>query len=397
MSILDGSRWPRRLHRVPLAWLNLTYQRRRSLAAFVAIGCAVVLMGVEYGFLNAVYDSHVALIRELDADLFVTSRSAYTLTASAPFSRRRLYQALAVDGVEDAAPLYVQTRALEILGLDTRRRRTIRVLAFSPGQRVFTDPEVEAQRAALVYPDTVLIDRRSKRHLGRLSVGDITEVAGREVHVIGRFSLGTDFVNDGNLIMSDTNLMKLSQGVGGGRASLDRVDVGLLRLAPGARAREVQEALVALLPGDVRVLTPAELTARELTYWRDSTIVGYVFGLAMLVAFGVGVVICYQILFTTVTDLLPQFATLRAMGHTDRYVVTVVFQQALWLSVLGFLGGIVVCRVVYFLVAWITGLPMLLTVPRAALVFVLTVGMSAAAGVIAARKALSTDPADVFG
>lgn len=393
----DRSRAPRRSRRVPLAWLNLTYQGRRSLAAFAAIAGAVVLMCVEYGFLNAVYDSHVALIEELDADLFVTGSSAYSLTVSAPFSRRRLYQALAVEAVEEAVPLYVQTRALELLGPETRQRRTIRVLAFPPAQRAFASDEVEAHRATLAYPDTALLDRRSKRHLGRLAVGDITEVAGQDVRIVGRFTLGTDFVNDGSLIMSDTNLMKLSQGARGARTGLDRVDVGLLRLAPGARARDVQQALIAMLQDDVRVRTRAELIAHELRYWRDSTIVGYVFGLAMLVAFVVGVVICYQILFTTVTDLLPQFATLRAMGQTDRYVVTVVFQQALWLSVVGFVAGVGGSLVVYSLVGWITGLPMLLTVPRAALVFVLSVGMSVTAGVIAARKALSTDPADVFG
>lgn len=387
----------RRAGRVPLAWLNLTYQGRRSLAAFAAIAGAVVLMCVEYGFLNAVFDSHVALIGELDADLFVTGSSAYSLTVGAPFSRHRLYQVLAVEGVEEAVPLYVQTRALELLGPDTRRRRTIRVIAFPPGQRAFGSDDVEALRAELAYPDTALLDTRSKRHLGRLAIGDVTEVAGHEVRIIGRFTLGTDFVNDGSLIMSDTNLMKLSQGVRGARSGLDRVDVGLVRVADDASVRTVQEALIAALPEDVRVQTRAELTARELRYWRDSTVVGYVFGLAMLVAFLVGVVVCYQILFTTVTDLLPQFSTLRAMGHTDRFVVTVVFQQALWLSVLGFLAGTAVSLVVYFLVAWITGLPMLLTVPRAALVLVLTVGMSVIAGLIAARKALSTDPADVFG
>jgi len=383
--------------RVPLAWLNLTYQRRRSAASFVAIACAVVLMCTEYGFLNAIFDSHVALIAQLDADLFVMSRGAYTLTVSAPFSRHRLVQALGVDGVEEAIPLYIQTRAVELLGTDTHHRRTIRVLAFPPQERVFSDPAIDGKRQALTYPDTALIDSKSKRHLGRLSVGDTTEIAQHAVRIVGKFSLGTDFVNDGNLIMSDSNFSRLFQGTRSPRADLDRVDLGLLRLAPGEDAPDVQRALVAALPDDVSVFTRSELRSRELEYWKDSTIVGYVFGLAMIVAFVVGVVVCYQILFTTVTDLLPQFATLRAIGHTDRYVVTVVLQQALWLSVLGFLAGVIVSRGLYFCIAWITGLPMLLTLPRAALVLVLTVGMSATAGVVAARKALSSDPADVFG
>jgi hypothetical protein len=38
----------------------------------------------------------------------------------------------------------------------------------------------------------------------------------------------------------------------------------------------------------------------------------------MLMGFVVGIVICYQILYTEIADHLPQFATLRAIGFLAR-------------------------------------------------------------------------------
>jgi putative ABC transport system permease protein len=106
---------------------------------------------------------------------------------------------------------------------------------------------------------------------------------------------------------------------------------------------------------------------------------------------------CYQILFTEVTDHLPQFATLKAMGYTSRYVLAVVLGQALVLSVLGFVLGISIGAVLYHLLGAATGSPMRLTIARAALVLLLTVTMAMVAGGLAVRRAMTSEPAEVFG
>ena len=53
----------------------------------------------------------------------------------------------------------------------------------------------------------------------------------------------------------------------------------------------------------------------------------------------VGTIIVYQILFADVSDHLPEYATLRAIGYSNGYISGVVVQQALILAVLGFLPG----------------------------------------------------------
>jgi len=107
-------------------------------------------------------------------------------------------------------------------------------------------------------------------------------------------------------------------------------------------------------------------------------------------------VICYQVLATDVADHLPEFATLKAMGYSDRYLAGIVLRQALLLAVAGFIPGLILSGILYFVLGQLTGLPLLLTVPRAGIVLALTVLMCSASGVLTVRKLQSADPADLF-
>jgi putative ABC transport system permease protein len=95
-------------------------------------------------------------------------------------------------------------------------------------------------------------------------------------------------------------------------------------------------------------------------------------------------------------DRLPQFATLKAIGYPNRHLLRVVLEEALFLSLLGFVPGLLISWAIYKLVAATTGLPMRFTAGRVGLVLVLSVAMCIVSGVIAVRKVLTADPAEVF-
>src|SRR6516225_4699735 len=97
----------RRLH-VPLAWLNMTHDRRRFVLFSLGIALAVVLIFVEYGFRNALLDSNVLLMQKLNADLAVVSGRRAALPFRETFSRHRLAQISGVPGVHSVYPLYME-------------------------------------------------------------------------------------------------------------------------------------------------------------------------------------------------------------------------------------------------------------------------------------------------
>jgi putative ABC transport system permease protein len=97
-----------------------------------------------------------------------------------------------------------------------------------------------------------------------------------------------------------------------------------------------------------------------------------------------------------VVNYLPQFATLRAIGYRDRFVVGVVLEETLILSLLGFVPGLLLSGALFGLLGVATGLPLRMTIGRAAAVLILTIAMCLLSGVIALRKGIAADPAEVF-
>jgi putative ABC transport system permease protein len=206
-----------------------------------------------------------------------------------------------------------------------------------------------------------------------------------------------DLTTDGNLIVGEETFRDCFSDPHTGASPLNRVEFGLIRVAEGADPVVVRDGLRQRLPGDVRVLTRQEFIDQVKMYWATSQPVGFVFGLGMVVGFFIGVTICYQILYTDVVDHLPQYATLKAMGYSNRFLVGVTIQEGIYLGVLGFFPGLAVSAGAYVALHAASGMLMKLTAARVVLVFVLTVLMCAVSGLLAVRRVLGSDPAEVFG
>ena len=158
----------------------------------------------------------------------------------------------------------------------------------------------------------------------------------------------------------------------------------------------VQAALQPLMKKDVKVLTRNELAELEVNYWERNSSVGFIFSLGVLVGFVVGSIIVYQILCGDVMNNLPQYATLKAMGYTDSFVIGVVIQQSAILAVIGFVPGVIISMGLYSLLANVTKLTVFMTLTRALQVLILTFVMCVGSGALATRKLVELDPADVF-
>ena len=121
-----------------------------------------------------------------------------------------------------------------------------------------------------------------------------------------------------------------------------------------------------------------------------------IFTVGTVMGWIVGTIICYQILHTEISYHLPEFATLKAMGYRNTYFMRVVLAQSLYLTLLGFLPGLLIAWGLFELLSETTGLVMLLTLPRILLVLVLTAVMCLISGLIAVRKLWAADPASLF-
>ncbi len=375
-------------HQFTLAWRMLADRPGRFALSIVGVAFAVVVMFTELGFLNGVTDSSTNFAGILGGDLIIAHPKQRHLKSYVEFPAFYLKEVQDVPGVQFARPLY--TGATYWSNPQDGSRSRVFIIGVDLDHPMLRVPELAAARAALGAPDTVLFDRLVKPELGQVEAGTHTLVAGRPVRVAGLFGLGPNFAYEGNLIMSGTNFRRLRP------QSSDTVALGMIQVTPGEDVEAVRARIRARLPGLVDVLTPDEVVRRERKYTTDNAPIGIVFGLGLLVGFAIGTVVCYQILFNEVSDHLPQFAMIKAIGHLPRHLTALVLHEALILSLGGYAAGLAAGLALYVLLQNSTALQMNLTPLRATLVLVLTTGMCLLAGRLALKKVHATDPADLF-
>ncbi|WP_324281708.1 ABC transporter permease DevC [Cyanobacterium aponinum UTEX 3222] len=382
--------------KTPLAWLQLSKEKIRLLIAIAGISFADILMFMQLGFKTALLNSAVRIHENIKGDIFLISPQSDALIGMKSFSSRRLYEALAIKEVKSINSLYIGfTTWKNPLNQKTRQ---IMIMGFNPKEAIFNLSGVQKNLDKLKQPDQVLFDTDSRPEFGpipqlfqeRKEVK--TEINNRQIEVAGLFTIGATFGADGNIITSDLNFLRIFS-----QRDKGLIDVGVINLEEDANTEAVIKTLKNKLnSGDVLVLSRDEFVNYERSYWENTTAVGFVFTLGTVMGLIVGTVIVYQILYTDVADHLPEYATLKAMGYTNNYLLVLVFQQAIILACIGFLPGLGFSAFLYSVTAKATGLPIFLSKSLIISVFLLTLFMCGFSGAIAVNKLKSADPADIF-
>jgi putative ABC transport system permease protein len=381
--------------RIRLAWHQLRRDKSRLLTAVAGILFAATLMLLQLGFRDALFVAAIQLHERLKADLMLIS-AKYEFVATTPsYTERYLHRLAGLEEVEAVAPV--------LMGLVkwrnplNHRQIPIFLVGMDPSATWLEVPGLQTNLDRIKLPDVVLFDVGSKMDYGPIpelmEAGKrvAVEIGGRQVQVGGLFSLGATWAADGNVFTSDLNFLRLMPARAQGL-----IDLGLIRLKPGADSRQALAAIRAMLPPDVQVMDRAEYMRFEVSYWAKRTPIGFIFNLGALVGFVVGAVIVYQILSTDIADHLGEYATLKAMGYSDRQLAWVVIQEALILAVLGFVPGWVLSTALGIFTRKMTMMPSYMTWERAGLVLFLTLVMCVGSAVLALRRLRAADPADIF-
>jgi putative ABC transport system permease protein len=383
------------LKKIPLAWHQLMKEKTRLLVAIAGIGFADMLIFIQLGFNDSLYDGAIQAQSLLHADLVMINRQLESLTTPQNFSRERLYQTLAYDGVSSVSSIYIGTG--EWKNPRTRIDRTILIWGIDPNASSFTVPEIQQNAKRLQILNTALFDRASRPEYG--AIADTVEKQGsvevqlnrQNIQTIGLFRVGASFAADGNVIVSNSTFLKLFS-----TRKSNQIEIGLIQLKPGTNSESIKAQLTANLPNDVRVMTPKEFAEVEKYYWESQGAIGFIFGLGVVVGIIVGIVIVYQILYTDVANHLPEYATLKAMGYSDRYLLGVLIQESLILAILGYIPGFLISIGLYQIAAAAILMPIGMKIERAIFVLAITIVMCSISGAIAMQKLRSADPADVF-
>jgi putative ABC transport system permease protein len=393
------------LRRTPVAWLQLSHQKVRLLVAILGVAFSIILIFTQLGLRAMLFNGITLLPENLNGDLYLMSNYAEVIRDSS-FPNIYLYQADAVEGVADVRPLYVsrgrwvdpkllKTAETDAADADVKSS-SMQIIAFNPNKPVLNLPEVNRQLSLLAVPGSILYDRLSKSESGNIpqlfaNQGQVSSILdNHRVTVIGLFNLGSTFYFDSVAVMSDWNYKQINEG-----ADLDEVSLGVISLEAGANPQAVIKGIKQTLGRDIKVLTKAELTkaeVAEVATWPEGKVLNFGAG----IGFVVGIIIVYQVIYTDVSEHLPEYATLKAMGYKDRDLSLVVFQESLILAVMGFIPGYLASFGIYYLMTNFIELPVSMNPAIALRVFILNLLMCIISGAIAIKKLRTADPADIF-
>lgn len=380
----------------PIAWLQLIHRKVRLLVSITGVTFAVMLMFIQLGFRDGLFEDTVTFHKKIDADLVLVHRDTTRFFDMKMFPRRYLSNISAVDGIASINPFYFSLT--EFKNPETFVKRQIAIAGFTPDKPVFNIPEVNQQVEVLKLANTVLFDRLSRSEFGLIAANIekhkevVTEIANRLIKVKGLFSLGGGVITvDGALITSDLNFSNILN------SPLEKVSMGVVKLQPGVSPQSIINKISKQLPQDVKLVSLQDFIQLEKDSLADSSPIGFIFNIGTVIGFIFGSIIVYQILYTQISDSLFIYATFKAIGYANLYLVKIVLQQGFLMSFIGYIPGWLFCIYLYSFVQDATRLPITMTITRSITVMLLTLIMCSIAGMLAMSKLRSADPAELFG
>jgi putative ABC transport system permease protein len=369
-----------------LAFRNLVHDRLRLVATIIGIVFSIVLVTIQMGLYVSFERMVTIMIDHAEADLWIVPRGTKCFEDPSLLDERERFRALAVAGVASAAPL--------VIGFAQWRTPTG---GNTPIFMIGSDPRdsrlrpwnlIEGSADALAIPGAVAIDRSYFDRLETTRTGEYAEIGDQKVQVLA-ISNGIRSFTTTPYVFAAIDRTRAYTGTAANKASYF-----LVQVTPGANVIDVRNRLRAQL-SDVEVLTTAEFRDRSANFWLFGTGAGFALFAGALLGLIVGTVIVAQTLYSSTKDHLNEFATLRAIGSSGRYIHQVIIYQALLSAVIGFAIAATIGWIVVMATAD-TALPVVITPLMTAILLLLTVTMCVLSAIAAILKVMRIDPAMVF-
>jgi putative ABC transport system permease protein len=369
-----------------LASRNLFQDRVRFIATMVGIVFSVVLVMVQLGLYLGFGQMVTTMIDHADTDLWIMRKGTKCFEDPSLLSSKRQTDYQSVPGVASADPIVIGFSDWRLPSGEMTPVFLVGTNLDKPGLHPWNI--VAGSDEALRQPDAVAVDETYFERLGVSKVGDEADIRGIDVKVAA-VTRGIRSFTTTPYVFTDIAQARKYIGIPASFTSYF-----LVHLQPGANLQEVRTALQDKV-SDIEVLTSKEFSERSRTFWLFGTGAGAALFAGALLGVIVGTVIVAQTLYSSTKDHLDEFATLRAMGSSNRYIYTVIVYQALLNAIVGFcLASVIGFAVVYFTS---TGaLPVVITPALMGIILALTIGMCIASALTAIVKVVRIDPAVVF-
>jgi putative ABC transport system permease protein len=369
-----------------LASRNLFHDRLRFVATVIGIVFSIILVTVQAGLFLSFQRTVSTMIDHANADLWIVPLGTKCFEDPSQLDEHERFRALAINGVRDAIPVVIGfaewkgpkggTTPVFIVGSDMK----------GPGLHPWN--LVEGNLATLSTPGAVAVDQSYIARLGIDGIGAKAEIRDQKIQVKA-LTKGIRSFTTTPFVFAPLERARAFTGTASSKASYF-----IVRLADGANVSDIRSRLQSS-DSKVEVLTSHEFRARSRSFWLFETGAGAALFAGALLGVIVGTVIVAQTLYSSTKDHLNEFATLRAIGSSARYIHKVIIFQALLSAIIGYCIAVGIGMIIVHATAE-SALPIIMTPALTLGLFVLTLVMCVVSAIAAIVKVTRIDPAMVF-
>jgi putative ABC transport system permease protein len=369
-----------------LASRNLFHDRLRFIATLVGIVFSVVLVMVQMGLFLGFGRMVTTMIDHAATDLWIVPKGAKCFEDPSLLDFKLRNRIATVDGVASVLPLVI---GFSDWRLESGGMTPVFIVGADQHDGALQPWNVvDGNVQGLAQGFSVAVDRTYFDRLGVSGIGSTAEIRGRKVRVVA-LTDGIRSFTTTPYVFVDLKNARMFTGT-----PRDRANDFLVRLNANADRVKVIEAIRGQID-DAEVLTTAEFRGRSRSFWLFGTGAGAALFAGALLGVIVGTVIVAQTLYSSTKDHLNEFATLRAMGSSNRYIYNVIIYQALINAVIGFAIAYGIGALVVKMTAK-SAMPIVITPWLVAALAMLTVVMCVTSAIGAIVRIVRIDPASIF-
>jgi len=368
-----------------LAWQNIIHDRARFLVTVLGVAFAAFLMVFQGSLLVGFLRASSRLIDASDADIWITARGvqAFEFGATVEGSIREI--AAGVPGITESGRVCV---AFAVYRKPSGKQQVVALVGADPnvGAR-FPVPGVSG-KAEQMSPDSVIFDEGDRDLIEVASLPMAVEINRHRARINEQIQGFGGFLGVPSLFTTYRNAARY---IG---LSPDDGMYMLLRVAPQYSVAEVKQNLQQRLP-EVDVLSREEFAHKSRMYWMVKTGAGGAILTAAVLGFLIGLVVVSQTVYANTMENIEEYATLKALGASGRFVSQIVLIQALICGVLGSaIGLFVVLAAMHYTRSFISWIYTPWWLPF--VILVLSLIMCSLASIASVRSALTVEPGRVF-
>jgi putative ABC transport system permease protein len=371
--------------RIRYAWRNLLIARGRFLISLFGISFATFLMAMQGSLLYGFTLASSRIVDAIDADIWIVGPGTAAFEYAASVEERLAWLVPGVPGIAAAG------RGLSGWA-ELQKENGDRFAVIAVGvDREFLGriPDVRSSLSPpAAYDGVAAIDKSELRAVGISTLPITMEVGGRRADITTETQGFASFLGTPFLFADFHDVRRFTS------RDPSVVTFIVARVTDGSDPRTVRDSLRARFP-NVDIWTKQEFSLRCRIYWLIQTGAGGALVIATLLGFFIGVSLVAQTIYSQTAESVEEYATMKAMGASNWYVISIVLAQSL---MCGAIGGIIGLSLVGPFAVFAREIVKWVVVPSwmYALVGTAVALLCVIAAMIGSRPAVSVEPARVF-